>query len=156
MIQTGLAFLAALLGGLVPVVNIELYLVGAVVVDDGALAAMAVAAGLGQTLGKLPYYYVGRGTISAPWLRRKAATPGRWAARVESWRVKAQERPLWGLGLVALSSFASVPPFAVIVVLAGVVRVDVWRFCVITFVTRTARFLIVVYAPAWGLSYLPG
>ncbi|MFE3459793.1 VTT domain-containing protein [Nocardiopsis aegyptia] len=157
MIETGLAFLVALLSGLVPVLNIELYLVGAVVaVDDGALVAMAVAAGLGQTLGKLPYYYVGRGTISAPWLRRRAATPGRWAARAERWREKAQERPVWGLGLVALSSFASVPPFLIVSVLAGVVRIDVWRFAAITFVTRTARFLIVVYAPAWAMSYLPG
>ena len=157
MIETGLAFLVALLSGLVPVLNIELYLVGAVVaMDGGALVAMAVAAGLGQTLGKLPYYYVGRGTISAPWLRRRAATPGRWAARAERWREKAQERPVWGLGLVALSSFASIPPFVVISVLAGVVRIDVWRFAAITFVTRTARFLIVVYAPAWAMSHLPG
>lgn len=157
MIETGLAFLVATLSGLFPVLSIEVYLVGAVVtLDDGALVAMAVAAGLGQTLGKLPYYYVGRGSLSTPWLRRRAETPGKWTRRAAHWRSKAEEHPVWGMGLVALSSFASVPPFMVVSVLAGVVRMNPWWFCAITFVTRTARFLVVVLAPAWGLDHLPG
>lgn len=156
MIETGLAFVVALASGLVPVLNIEIYLVGAVIaMDDGALIAMAAAAGLGQTLGKLPYYYVGRGSISAPWIRRRAATSGKWAVRAEGWRRRAEERPVWGAGLVALSSFASVPPFMVVSVLAGVVRMNAVLFGAVTLVTRTARFLIVVFAPAWGMSLLP-
>ncbi|OLT28154.1 hypothetical protein BJF83_01345 [Nocardiopsis sp. CNR-923] len=157
MTETLLAFAVASVSGLVPVVNIEVYLVGAVaLVDDGALAAMAVAAGLGQALGKLPYYYVGRGTISTPWLRRRAETPGRWTERVARWRRKAEERPVWGAGLVALSSFASIPPFMVVSVLAGVVRQNAAQFFLVTWVTRTARFLVVVFAPAWAMSFLPG
>lgn len=153
MIKTGLAFLVATLSGLIPVINIEVYLVGAVVAfDDGALVAMATAAGLGQTLGKLPYYYVGRGSLSTPWLRRRAATPGKWVFRAARWRQKAEKHPVWGMGLVALSSFASVPPFMVVSVLAGVVRMNPWWFFVITFITRTARLLIVVLAPALVLA----
>ena len=156
MIGTALAFVVALVSGAVPVLSIELYLVGAVVaMDDGALVAMAAAAGLGQTLGKLPYYYVGRGTIAVPWMRRRAQTPGKWTERAEGWRRKAEDRPLWGAGLVAVSSFASVPPFMVVSVLAGVVRMHVVLFSAVTFVTRTARFLIVVFAPAWAMSFLP-
>ncbi|WP_150239005.1 YqaA family protein [Nocardiopsis quinghaiensis] len=157
MIETALAFVAALVFGVVPVFSIEVYLVGAVVaVDDGALAPMAVAAGAGQALGKLPYYYVGRGSLSLPWLRRRARTPGKWAARAEDWRRRAEEHPVWGAGLVALSSFASVPPFLMVSVLAGVTRMNAVLFLAVTFVTRTARFLIVVFGPAWGLSFLPG
>lgn len=156
MTETALAFVVATAAGLVPLINIELYLVGAVaVLDDGALVAMAVAAAVGQTLGKIPYYYVGRGTISAPWLRRRAATPGKWSARVAEWRAKAEARPVWGAGLLALSSFASIPPFMVVSVLAGVVRMNLVLFCAVTFVTRAARFLILVLAPAWVLSYFP-
>lgn len=157
MVETALAFLVATAAGLVPLINIELYLLGVVAaLDDGALVAMAVAAAVGQTLGKIPYYYVGKGTITAPWLKRKAATPGKWATRMAGWRTKAEDRPVWGAGLLALSSFASVPPFMVVSVLAGVVRMNLVLFCVVTFVTRLARFLIVVLAPAWALSHLPG
>lgn len=156
MVETLLAFVVATVGGLVPILNIEVYLLGAVAtLDDGALVAMAVAAAVGQTLGKIPYYYVGKGTITAPWLKRKAATPGKWAARMADWRTKAEDRPIWGAGLLALSSFASIPPFMVVSVLAGVVRMNPVLFCVLTFVTRLARFLILVLAPAWALSYLP-
>ena len=156
MIESGLAFLVALVSGLVPVINIEVYLVGAVAVNgDGALVAMAVAAGLGQTLGKLPYYYAGKGSLTAPWLRKRAETPGRWAERAARWRRKAEERPAWGVGLLALSSFASIPPFVVVSVLAGVLRMNAALFCAVTFATRTARFLIIVLAPAWALSFLP-
>ncbi|MBE2999909.1 hypothetical protein IDM40_14510 [Nocardiopsis sp. HNM0947] len=156
MIETGLALLVATVSGLVPLINIELYLVGAVVaVDDGALVAMAVAAGLGQTLGKLPYYYVGRGSLEIPWFKRRARTPGKWTARAETWRARAEARPVWGMGLLAVSSLVSVPPFMVVSVLAGVVRMGPVAFCTITFLTRTARFLVVVLAPAWALSVLP-
>ncbi|CAL9547144.1 hypothetical protein SUDANB121_04377 [Nocardiopsis dassonvillei] len=155
MVETGLAFVVALAAGLVPVINIEVYLLGAVALNgDGALVAMAVAAGLGQTLGKLPYYYAGRGTLSAPWLRRRTETPGKWSERAARWRRRAEERPAWGVGLLALSSFASIPPFVVVSVLAGVVRMNVVLFSAITFVTRTARFLVIVLAPAWALSFL--
>ena len=155
MVETGLALLVATVSGLVPLISIELYLVGAVAAtDDGALVAMAVAAGVGQTLGKLPYYYVGRGSLSLPWFQRRARTPGQWAARAEVWRVRAEERPLWGMGLLGVSSLVSVPPFMVVSVLAGVVRIGPFWFCAITFLTRTARFLVVVFAPAWALSVL--
>jgi membrane protein YqaA with SNARE-associated domain len=157
VIETALAFVAAIAFAVVPVFSIEVYLVGAVItVDDGALAAMAVAAGAGQTLGKLPYYYAGRGSLSAPWIRRRARTPGKWAERAEGWRRRAEEQPVWGAGLVALSSLVSVPPFMVVCVLVGVTRMNVVLFCAVTFASRTARFLVVVFAPAWGLSFLPG
>lgn len=157
MTETALAFLFALASGLVPVLNIELYLVGAAaLVDDGALAAMAVAAAAGQTLGKIPYYYVGRGALTTPWLRRRAERAGRWGERAARWRKRAEARPLWGGGLVALSSFASVPPFMVVSVLAGTVRMPLWIFLTVTMVTRTARFLVVVFAPGWAMAAFPG
>ncbi|MEU2946741.1 VTT domain-containing protein [Nocardiopsis alba] len=156
MVETLLAFAFAAAAGLVPILNVEVYLLGVVaLMDDGALVAVALAAALGQTLGKIPYYYVGRGTLSAPWLRRRARTPGKWAKRMAEWRAKAEERPIWGVGLLALSSFASVPPFMVVSVLAGVVRMNLLLFCAVTFATRAARFLILVLAPAWALSHLP-
>ncbi|GAA1458776.1 hypothetical protein GCM10009603_14030 [Nocardiopsis exhalans] len=38
----------------------------------------------------------------------------------------------------------------------GVLRMNLVLFCAITFVTRTARFLILVPAPAWAMGCLPG
>ncbi|GAA3749912.1 membrane protein YqaA with SNARE-associated domain [Spinactinospora alkalitolerans] len=158
MTQTALAFLVGLTSALLPFVNIEIYLVSAAALaGDGVLlvTGMAVAAGAGQTLGKVAYYYMGRGVLNVPWLRRRAEKPGKWSERAAGWREKAQRRPVWAAGLVAVSSFASIPPFMVVSVLAGTVRMPLPVFLVITMATRTVRFLILVYAPGVAAAVLP-
>lgn len=156
MIESGLAFLVALAASLLPFLNIEIYLLGAAaLVDGGWLAGMAVAAAAGQTAGKVAYYGAGRGALTVPWLRRRAEKPNRWSARAARWQEKAAGRPVWAAGLVAVSSFASVPPFTVVSVLAGVVRMPLSVFVAVTMVTRTARFVLLVYAPGAVLALVP-
>lgn len=156
MAETCLAFLVALAASLLPFLNVEVYLLGtAALVDGGWLLAVAVAAGAGQTLGKVAYYYAGRGVLTAPWLRRRSATPGRWRGRVARWRRKAEGRPVWTAGLVAVSSLVSVPPFMVVSVFAGTVRMSLAVFVSVTMVTRTIRFALLVYAPGAVLALLP-
>lgn len=158
MVETLLALLFGLASALFPVLNVELYLVGAATAmsSDGALFAMATAAGFGQTVGKIAYYYMGRGALDIPWLRRKAEKPSRWSERVAGWRSKAEGRPWWTAGLIGVSSLISIPPFMVICVLAGTVRMPLVTFVAVTFVTRTARFLLPVYAPGTAMALLPG
>ncbi len=150
MLATLVTFLVGLASAVLIVVNIEVYLVGAAAATSGewVLVAMAVAAGLGQTIGKVGYYYVGRGVLDLPWLRRRAEKPSRWSNRVAQWRRKAEGRPWWTVGLVGLSSLTSVPPFMVICVLAGTVRLPLSVFFVVTMLTRTARFVVLVFFPA--------
>ncbi|QBI55651.1 VTT domain-containing protein [Streptomonospora litoralis] len=152
--RIGPAFLFGAASALFPVLNVELYLVGMGALGGGVLFGMAVAAGLGQTLAKLPYYYVGRGALNIPWLKRRAETPSRWAERMERWRAKVEGRPLWTTGLVAVSSLTSIPPFMVVAVLAGTLRMPLVSFAVVTFLTRTVRFAVLVYAPGVAMALL--
>nr|WP_255430003.1 VTT domain-containing protein [Streptomonospora sp. PA3] len=139
---------------LVPVLNVELYLVGMGTLRGGVLFAMAVAAGIGQTAGKILYFYIGRGALNIPWLKRRSEAPSRWKERAERWRAKAEGRPLWTAGLVGVSSLTSIPPFMVVAVLAGTLRMPLAAFTAVTFVTRTARFAVLVYAPGLALGLL--
>ncbi|WP_017556846.1 YqaA family protein [Nocardiopsis baichengensis] len=155
------ALAAGAVAALVPLLNIELYLLGAaVVVGDAGLVAMAAAAAVGQTAGKLAYYGAARGALDVGWLKRRTERPkGRWGERVEGWRRKGEERPWWAAGLLGLSSLVSVPPLMVVCVFAGTVRMRVDVFCAVTASTRFARFLLVVYAPgalSWAHSLWPG
>ncbi|MFC4560251.1 VTT domain-containing protein [Nocardiopsis mangrovi] len=157
MAATALAFAVALVSALLPFLNIELYLLGAASISSGpVLTAMALAAGAGQTLGKVAYYYLGRGVLDLPWLRRRADKTGKWGDRVADLRAKAEGRPWWTAGLVAVSSFASIPPFMVVCVLAGTVRMPLWAFAAVTMATRSARFLLLVLAPGTAMALLPG
>ncbi|GAB3449467.1 hypothetical protein GCM10027570_23970 [Streptomonospora sediminis] len=152
--QTVLAFLFGAASALVPVLNVELYLVGMGTLGGGLLFAMAVAAGIGQTVAKILYFYIGRGALNIPWLTRRAETPSRWAQRIERLRVKAEGRPVWTAGLVGFSSLTSIPPFMFVAVLAGTLRMRLAVFLAVTFVTRTVRFAVLVYAPGFALSVL--
>ncbi|MDA8370778.1 MAG: VTT domain-containing protein [Nocardiopsaceae bacterium] len=157
MAETVLAFLFGLASALLPFLNVELYLLGAAaLLSDGALFAMALAAGTGQTLGKVFYYYLGRGVLDIPWLKRKSEAKGRWRERMARWRMKIEGRPLWTAGLVGVSSLTSIPPFMVVCVLAGTVRMPVASFVAVTMLTRTARFLLLVYAPGAAMGLVPG
>jgi len=150
-----LAFLVALVSALLPFLNIEVYLLGvAALTDGGWLLAAAAAAGAGQTLGKLAYYLVGRGVLTVPWLQRRSRTPGRWSARIARWRERAEEHPVWAAGLLAVSSLTSVPPFMVVSVLAGTVRMPVAVFLAVTMATRTARFAVLVCVPGAAAALL--
>ncbi|WP_017627087.1 VTT domain-containing protein [Nocardiopsis chromatogenes] len=155
------ALAAGVVAALLPVLNIEVYLVGAaVLVGDTGLVAMALAAAVGQTAGKLAHYGAARGALDIPWLKRRTERPKRaWAGRVEGWRRKAEERPWWAAGLLAASSLVSVPPLMVVCVFAGTVRMRVDVFCAVTASTRFVRFLVVVFAPGaltWVYGLWPG
>lgn len=154
MIETGLAFLVALAGALVPVLSIELYLAGAAVAHpDGQLVAMVIVASVAQTFGKLVYYYMGRGVLNLPWLNRKAeraAQSGKWARRLADWREQAERRPVWASGVMFSSSLVSVPPYMVMCVLAGTVRMNVALFLLASLLGRLGRFALVVFVPAVG------
>ncbi|MFP5346872.1 MAG: VTT domain-containing protein [Actinomycetes bacterium] len=140
-------FLFCLLSAVVPVANAELYLLGVSVATDTSPVALAVAAALGQMLGKLLFYLVGRGALDLSRLRRKGTAKGRWSERMD--RVQAWcDRHAWGpTAVTAVSAFAGLPPFAVVSVLAGTLRMRWWLFAGVGFVGRFGRFLAVLLAP---------
>ncbi|PRX95528.1 hypothetical protein [Allonocardiopsis opalescens] len=160
MLEIAGTFVYGAAAALVPLLAVEGYVVvmGAVV-DPALLVPLALAVGAGQVVGKLAYYYVGRGVLRLPWLRRKAERPGRWTERVDRWREAAHGRPVWTGGLMLLSAFAGLPPLMVTSVLAGSVRMHVGWFVAVCMVGRTARFALLLFAPgmaAQTLGVLPG
>jgi len=109
-------------------------------------------AAVGQVTGKLLWYWAGAGTTRLPWLRSKLESP-RIEAAMTRWRGRTEGRPVY-TGLVLLASaFAGLPPFMVMSVVAGVLRVRMWLFVGTGLVGRFLRFWIVLEAAdfAWLL-----
>lgn len=125
---------------LVPLINIEVYLLGmsAVSSSDGVWLLAAVA-GLGQMLGKLVWYYLGANALRWGWVRRKVEKP-KAQAKLELWRTRTQDRPWVGAALLFVSAVSGFPPFAILAVLAGQLRMNVTVFFTVGFVGRTIRF----------------
>jgi membrane protein YqaA with SNARE-associated domain len=141
----GVGFVSAL----VPLVNIEAYLgVRGSVADVGAVWTLAFAAALGQMAGKVVWYYLGANALSWGWVRRKVETP-KAQARLEKWRTRTQTKPLVAGSLVFLSAFSGFPPFAIVAVLAGQLRMNLGLFFVLGLVGRWLRFAAVLGGAEW-------
>lgn len=147
----GLTFGYALVSALVPVVNAELYLVGLMAAQPQlAWWLVALAAAAGQMVGKLAYYYAGRGTLALPARLRRRPEPdstGRWSRRLTRFQQTCQHRRWWTAGVLLTSSALGVPPYLAIAVLAGVGRVPLPTFVVTGLVGRFARFGAIAASP---------
>lgn len=161
----GVAFGSALL----PIVSIELFLVGLVVQEPQVpwLALGAVVA-VGQVGGKLLYYYAARGDLHLPhWLHRRPKTgpPSarqlRWrmrTKRVRGWldglRERCHRHPHWMVGTYGVSSVLGLPPYMATAILAGMVRMNLSAFVGAGLVGRFIRFSAIAASPALVAGWL--
>lgn len=148
----------SLLSGLVPLVQIEVYLLGLFSMHPelpGWLFGIVTA--VGQVIGKTAMYFAGRGSFAlgeriAQKQRQRAS---RWAKWLEKFHDNCEQRPYWALGLLACSAFLGLPPFGIMCFLAGTGGVPFGRYLIVTLSGRIARFVILVNVPAL-LHYLAG
>lgn len=125
---------------LVPLINIEVYLVGmAAVSTTHGVWFLAAVGGFGQMLGKLVWYYLGANALRWGWVRRKVEKP-KAKAKLELWQRRTQDRPMIGGLLLFASAVSGFPPFAIVAVLAGQLRMNLAVFLGVGFVGRTIRF----------------
>jgi len=133
----------ALLSAIVPIANIEAFLAAGTAAGSSTWWALALVATAGQMLGKVGFYLLGRESTQWAWVRRRTAggKAERWLARLT---LTAERRP-WSTWLVvAASAVVGIPPFAIVSVLAGQVRVPLVVFLVVGSAGRFVRFAAIV------------
>lgn len=131
---------------------LEGYLAIAAADETYPSVVLAVVAAAGQVAGKLLWYWAGAGTTRLPWLRRKLESP-KVEAAMSRWRDRTDGRPVYTGAVLLASAFAGIPPFMLMSVVAGVLRVRIWLFVGTGLVGRFFRFWIVLEAAdyAWFL-----
>jgi membrane protein YqaA with SNARE-associated domain len=146
----GVAFASAL----VPLVNIEAYLgVRGSVGGIENVWVLGLAAGFGQMVGKVVWYYLGASSLHWGWVRRRMETP-KARARLETWRTRTHERPVVAGALVFVSAFSGFPPFAILAVLAGQLRMQLALFFGLGLAGRWLRFTAVLGGAEWLARFL--
>jgi membrane protein YqaA with SNARE-associated domain len=129
-------FVVAAVSAVVPLVAIDVFLVGLVVMAPGAaLPLVVVLAAAGQLAGKLPIYWACRGV---------AALPGRHRARldrVRAWLARWDRAPR---AVLLASALFGLPPFSIISTAAGVLGVRARTFCLLVLAGRALRFAAIV------------
>lgn len=126
--------------GLVPFVNAEIYLLSAAALAPPALAIpLVLAATLGQMTAKAAMYGTGRGVV-----RLRGERMRRWVTEAEAW---AEQRQDAGNTLIFVSAASGFPPFYVVSIACGVLRVRFVPFLTLGFLGRLVRFGAVVLVP---------
>ena len=139
---------------LVPLVNIEAYLgVRASVSAVDSTWLLGFTAALGQMAGKVVWYYLGASSLSWRWVRRRVETP-RARIRLQLWRSRIHRRPIVTGALVFVSAFTGLPPFAILAVVAGQLRMSLTAFFLLGLLGRWLRFSAVLGGVEWLASLL--
>jgi membrane protein YqaA with SNARE-associated domain len=134
---------ASIASALLPLINIEAILVVSVSQAPGHTWALLLAATIGQMLGKILWYWGGMHVERAPWVHRQLEKP-KARASLDKWHERAEGRPWFTAGLLFVSAFTGIPPYAVTAVLAGTLRVPFWIFMLTGLAGRGLRFWAVM------------
>lgn len=139
----------AFASALVPLINIEAYLgLRAAVAEVDGVWLLGLVAAFGQMVGKVIWYYIGASSLEWGWVRRKVEQP-KAQARLVKWRSRTEERPAAASGLVFVSALTGFPPFAILAVLAGQLKMNLTLFFVIGLAGRWLRFAALLGGVAW-------
>jgi len=139
----------AFTSALIPLVNIEAYLgVRAGLDSEIGPWVLGLVAGLGQMFGKLIWYYLGANSLSWAWIRRRIERPKR-QAKLRIWRARTHDRPVAAGALVFVSALTGLPPFAILSVIAGQLKMNLAVFLVLGLVGRSLRFTAILGGVVW-------
>ena len=132
------------LSAVVPIVNAEIYLLGASALAPRELAIpLIVAAATGQMLGKSVMYFAGVGALRLPSVRLR-----RMVAKVEErYRTAGKGGATLGGGIILLSAVVGLPPFYVVSIACGLFRIPFMQFLVLGTIGRLIRFAVIVLVP---------
>jgi membrane protein YqaA with SNARE-associated domain len=135
----GGTFVVSVIAGLVPLVNVEVFLVGLVrlAIDDSSqLPWVVIAAAAGQMVAKIGLYHAGRGLLELP--------RGRHRARIEAVRERIERWKSKPYIIYGLSSVFGLPPFYLTVIAAGAMQIRFGAFLAIGMAGRLIRFAVLV------------
>jgi membrane protein YqaA with SNARE-associated domain len=128
-----------MVSSVVPVFNMETYIVVAYARSDATALQLALIGSVGQNVGKLVWYFVCRHSLDIGWLKRRLESPKR-QAQFQRWSEFVQGRPVVSGLLTFVSALVGVPPFFVMAMIAGTLRMNVVVFFLTGIAGRTLFF----------------
>ncbi|KAA3619715.1 MAG: hypothetical protein DWQ05_03030 [Calditrichaeota bacterium] len=133
-------FILCFVSGFIPIVNAEAIVIGvAAMSGDEAIWLIAFVSAFGQMLAKGILYFAGRGALNIP-MGKYEAKLAEAEKKFEKWQGKSD-------AFVFLSASVGFPPFYVVSILAGVVKLNFYRFFASGMVGRYIRFAVLALFP---------
>jgi membrane protein YqaA with SNARE-associated domain len=134
------SYLVCLVSGFVPAINCEAYLVSVSAISPLSFALpLTLAAALGQMSAKVLLYLGGSGAMRLPL--------GRYRAKLDAVHARFEHRRSRAGIFLFGSAATGFPPFYVVAVLAGMLRLSFTTFVIAGTLGRFVRFGVVVLVP---------
>jgi membrane protein YqaA with SNARE-associated domain len=169
------ACLAAMLVGIVsaflPLLPVEPYVVGAAAINRETALPVALAAGVGQTIGKALIFLAARGSLRSQWLhawveRRRAAQAVKQSEpegppRRFAWLIRCLKAPTGllkretvAVPVILLSAVVGVPPLLITTFYVAAANTRLAVFAGSCLVGRCARFVVLAFLPGLAADLL--
>ena len=134
-------YAAAVVSAVAPWVNAEILMLAAAPLAGSPfeLALLVAVVTAGQMTGKSVAY----------WISRTAARPRAAGLQraIDRWRDRLARRPRSALGVVLVSATIGLPPFYIVAVAAGALKLAFTRFLVVGAIGRLVHFALVALVP---------
>ncbi|MEQ1870685.1 MAG: VTT domain-containing protein [Vicinamibacterales bacterium] len=132
---------AAVVSAVAPWVNGEVLMLSAVPLAGSRtrLAALVIAVSAGQMTGKTIAYWLSR--------RSTRARSPRLQRALDRWQARFEARPWAALATTFVSALVGIPPFFIVSMLAGTLRVAFGQFLAVGTVGRLIHFALVAFVP---------
>lgn len=125
---------------LIPVINIEAYLLLlGFLLKDSRLYFLLFLLTLAHLSGKVVLYLIGRGSLKLNLFDLEN--------RIERAKAKYKMVRIGSLWTLLVSALVGLPPFYVVTILAGTMKIKLWQFFSIGFAGRLIRFSILLFLP---------
>ncbi|MBA2697992.1 MAG: hypothetical protein H0U61_04365 [Nocardioidaceae bacterium] len=137
------------LSAVVPLVNMEIYIASiAATVGNLNLWWVAFVAGIGQAVGKVPWYEVSKSSMHWSFVRKRMERPD-WKRRYDKVQQQTHDKPWLVTILLFSSSLIALPPLAITAVLAGQLQFSRVLFHTTIILGRTLQFAALLGGIAW-------
>lgn len=136
----------SVLSGLIPVINIEFYLVSVATLSTAPAAPIILLTTLGQMIAKYVLYLSGQGVVKLP--------IGRHQKSLDRVREALERRRGSAHGLVLVSAITGLPPFYAMSIVAGALRLSLAGFLVVGSAGRLLRFSVFFLFPQFVKEWL--
>jgi membrane protein YqaA with SNARE-associated domain len=139
----GLTLGFGMISAIIPVFNMEAFIAVAYAQSSHHPLLLSFVGSLGQNIGKLVWFYVSKGALDIPWLKKRIDTPKR-QAQYEKWSGYVQGRPAMSGVLTFVSAAVGFPPFFAMAMIAGTLRMNAAVFFFAGLVGRTLFFWVLL------------
>lgn len=151
------AFGFGIASSIVPVLNSEIFLVGALATGLVGPVSVSIGLALGHGLGKFIIFVAIRRGRQLKWFapkEKKPPTPGSWRERWRRWNARSAllvEDPRWGTPILLISASTGVPPIYLVTVYAATTKMKLWWFSTWVTVGFFLRCLALALITRWGV-----